>query len=112
MPAVSFSPGGGASASAPPGAPDGGGEPVQTGGAVPGWVATGSLGLHALATGTTSAAAASRRNGTEIGMPESLAGDRHDDARRLLGKRGCPRLDRGLQELAHCVGGFPLTRSL
>src|SRR5882757_2858341 len=103
MSAVSFSPAGGASAPAPPGAPDGDGEPVQTGGVVPGWVATGSLGLHALATGTTSAAAASRRSGAEIGMPESLAGDRHDHARWLRGEIGSPRLDRSLQELAHCV---------
>src|SRR6478735_7269799 len=67
------------------------GEPVQTDGVVPGCVATGSYGLHALAIGTMSAAAARRRIGAEIGMPESLAGDHHDDSRWLLCEFGAPR---------------------
>src|SRR3954467_14539728 len=105
MSAVSVSPAGGASASLSPWPADGGGDPVQTGGVVPGWGAAGSVGLHALATGTTSAAAASRRSGAEIGMPESLAGDRHDHAWWLLGEVGSARLDGSLQELAYGVGG-------
>src|ERR1700709_559975 len=60
-------------ASAPwPASPaDGGGEPVHTGGVVPGCVATGSDGEQAAAIGTMSAAAARRRSGAEIGQPES-----------------------------------------
>src|SRR6478672_88636 len=88
------------------------GEPVQTDGVVPGCVATGSYGLHALAIGTMSAAAARRRIGAEIGMPESLAGDHHDDSRWLLCEFGAPWLDGRFQKLAHLVCGFPLARLL
>src|SRR4029077_13643578 len=92
--AVSFSPLATGAASCPPepspGEAEGDGEPVQTEGVVPGEGATGSFGLEGLKTrtGTAKKAAAA----TVFSMAKSLAGDRHDHARRLLGQLGDARL--------------------
>ena len=45
----------------------------------------------------------------ETGMLESLSRHRHDDAWRLLGQFGRPRLDGRGQQLADLVGGLLLT---
>ena len=42
----------------------------------------------------------------------SLSRDRHDHARWLLGQLRGPRFHRGLEQLAHFIGRFPLTRAL
>src|ERR1700704_5114215 len=77
--AVSFSP---LVAAVALGDADGDGEPVQIDGVVPGDVAGCSGGLQALkaSTGTANKAAAA----AVLIMGQSLAGDRHDHARRLL----------------------------
>src|SRR3954468_22015445 len=114
--AVSFSPLAAAWPVPPPSPPpcsgdaDGDVEPVQTDGVVPGCVATGSFGLqaHNASAGTANMAAAA----AVLSMCKSLTGDRHDHARRLIYHLGDPRRHRRLEELAHLVGGFPLTRSL
>src|SRR6478752_1338713 len=113
--AVSFSPvGAGASVPCPPalspGDAEGAGEPVHTDGVVPGVVATGSFGAHALnaTTGTAKKAAAA----TVFSMAKSLAGDRYHHARRLLRQLGDPRLHRRLQQFAHFVGGLVLARRI
>src|ERR1700682_4649084 len=91
--AVSFSPLGSVWPACPCplslGEADGAGEPVQIDGVVPGDVAMGSFGLQALKarTGTANKAAAA----AVLIMGKSLAGDRHDHARRLLGQLGAPR---------------------
>src|SRR3954467_3041103 len=110
--AVSFSPLAAGPAPSPPsvslGDADGDGEPVQTGGVVPGEVAGCSGALHALnaTTGLATAAATAttgRANtaapATGLSMCKSLAGDRYDHAWRLLGQLGDPRLHRRLEQL-------------
>src|SRR5262245_39955045 len=112
--AVSFSPVAAWPVACPPSVPPpagvGEGEPVHTDGVVPGEVATGSFGLHALnaTTGTAKKAAAA----TDFSMAKSLAGDRHDHSRRLIGQLRDPRLHRRLQHLAHRVGGLVLARRI
>src|ERR1700752_3621113 len=88
----------GPSACPPPPSPGeavGDGEPVQTDGVVPGVVAMGSFGLHALkaTTGTAKKAEAA----TGFSMRKTLAGDRDYHARRLLGQLEDPRLDGRLE---------------
>ncbi len=82
--------------------------PVQTD-VVPAAVATGSVQLRALAIGTMSAAAARRRIGAEIGMPESWP------VTTTMTPGGCSAVRRrgstALPEAAHLVGGFPLPGS-
>ena len=86
--------------------PAGAGEPVQIGGVVPGPVATGSSGEHALsnATGTTTMMAAADFNELRgLTMGKSLTRDQHDYARWIFGDFGYPRLHRRLE---HFTDGF------
>src|SRR5690606_13186236 len=85
-----------------PGGTAGAGEPVHTGGVVPGSVATCSLGVHPLnaRAGTANIAATV----TGLNMVGSLTCDRDDDAGRLLRQLRSAGLDGSVEQLTHFIG--------
>ena len=70
--------------------PAGAGDPVQTGGTVPGWVAMGSLGEQALSAAAATAIrmAAGVPDPRDLTMSESLTCHQHDHTGCVLGNFG------------------------